>query len=208
MPVPAAQILVAVLTHIGGPLMPLPAPEPAYSPAEPTVKISIADDIGEVTVGQPVRYQVIVSNTTVTEAAITVKLTLSPAMITELQSDNAAVVANAVAWKHMLPAGETRTYSVAGVVDSKVKAADLAATACVHLTAEAPALTCATDMNVVSPESTPRTYAWLAALFLGLLAVAGSVWLQKKITPELLTPSNAAAALGDDPGQPGGAPPV
>ena len=57
---------------------------------------------------------------------------LHGATVTALEATDAAVVANAVAWKHVLGAGETRTYSVAGRVDREATSRSLAVTACVH----------------------------------------------------------------------------
>jgi hypothetical protein len=82
---------------------------------------------------------------------------------------------------------------VAGVVDAHAPTPDLAATACLHLAADSPAITCATDLNTMADAPTPRerSFAWLASIALGLLAVVGAIWLQRRITPELLTPANA-----------------
>lgn len=206
MPVPTAQILVALLAHIGGPLMQASSPDPNndHHHLVPEMRITVGDDLARVAVGQQLRYQVTVSNPGSTETPVTIKLTLSPDAVTSLQARDAAIVANAVAWKHLLKPGETRSYSLDGVVASRVDTPDLAVTACVHLTPEAPAVTCATDLNAIAEPArdTSGPYTWLAAGLLALLAVIGAIWLQKKIQPPMLTPANA------DPGQPGGAPSV
>jgi hypothetical protein len=189
MPIPAAQVLVALIAHISGPLMLF------HEPASP-MHVSIADHVAKVTRGQTVRYEVTVSNPSTSETPVMVKMTLSPAVLHAIEADNAAVVANAVAWKNLLNPGETRIYTVAGVLDSKVDTSDLAATACVHANADSPALTCATDLDVVAPfPSNGRWIMWSAAVALGLFAAAASIWLQRRITPPLLTPLNASEGL-------------
>jgi hypothetical protein len=57
-----------------------------------------------------------------------------------------------------------------------------------HSIAGGPALT---DLNTITAPR-ERGLAWLASIALGLLAVAGSIWLHRKVTPELLTPANAS----------------
>jgi hypothetical protein len=50
-------------------------------------------------------------------------------------------------------------------------------------------------------------WAWLGSILFGLLTVVTTLLLQKKTTPELLTPANARHGFDDpEPGQPGGAP--
>lgn len=51
-----------------------------------------------------------------------------------------------------------------------------------------------------------RGTAFLGAAFFALLTIALTVWLHKKIRPDLLTPANAHHAFTDEPTQPGGAP--
>jgi hypothetical protein len=187
-------MLVALIGHIGGPLMKVPTPgaDHLYA-ASPLMGITIADDVETVVSGQPLRYRITVHNPTETETLVTVRVTLSS--VTNLHADQAAVVANAVAWKNTLAPGSTRTYSVAGVVDTDTTTPDLAATACVHLAADTPAVTCDTDINTVGATTTSpreRSFAWIASIMLGLLAVAGSIWLHRRVTPELLTPANAS----------------
>ena len=54
-----------------------------------------------------------------------------------------------------------------------------------------------------------RWMTFALAIFLALGAVAGSIWLQRKITPPLLTPENAASVYETpEPRQPGEAPPA
>lgn len=203
--VPAAQI-VALLAYVGGPLMGIPVSEPIHTP---DLTISIADNQSTIGLGDQVRYEVTVTNETDAAAPVTIKLHLPPSTVSGLQAENAAVLANAIAWKGLLAAGQSLTYSASGSVASDTPASDLSATACVYITPEESAVTCATDINAVAtvPDDS-RRFAWLAAILLGLLATAGSIWLQKKVTPELLTPDNAAAAFGGTPGRPGGAPSV
>jgi hypothetical protein len=194
------MMLVTLIAHIGGPLMKVPAPGADHlHPASPLMGITIADDASAVAGGQQLRYRITVHNPTETETPITVRVTLTS--ITNLQADQAAVVANAVAWKNTLAPGSTHTYTVAGVVDTRTTAPDLAATACVHLTADTPALTCATDLDTLAAPTTPRerSLAWLASIALGILAVLGAIWLERRVKPELLTPANASH---DNPEQP------
>lgn len=202
MPIPAAQVLVALIAHIGGPLMHLGV---IHDPASP-VQVTIADHVAQVSAGQTVTYEVTVSNPSTSETPVMVKMTLSPAVFSALHAQDAAIIANAVAWKNQLHPGETRIYTVAGVLDSKVDVPDLAATACVHLDAESPALTCATDLDVVSNPVDQRWLVWSLSIFLGLAAVAGSVWLHRRVNPPLLTPANAHLAYAAQ--EPGGAPSV
>jgi hypothetical protein len=175
-------------------MMKVPAPGPDHLHlTSPSVDVTIADDTTAVVNGQRLRYQITVHNPTETETPVTVRVTLSS--VTNLHADQAAVVANAVAWKNTLAPGSTRTYSVAGVVDTDTTTPDLAATACVHLAADTPAVTCDTDLNTVGATTTSpreRSFAWIASIMLGLLAVAGSIWLHRRVTPELLTPANAS----------------
>lgn len=210
MPVPTAKMLVALIVYIAGPMMEVPAePEQEQTATPSAVAISIADDTGSVVGGQAVRYRVTISNATEVPTPVTIRLTLSSGTITELKAESAAVIANAVAWKNTLAAGTSRTYSVAGIIDAPAKAGKIAATACVHLSPEETALSCVTDLNLISaPASRERNVAWLLAILLGLLAAAGAIWLQKKITPEPLTPANADATPIDNLGRPSGAPPV
>ena len=164
MPVPGAMMLVALIAHIGGPMMKVPALGAEHLHlTSPSMGITIADDTAAVVNGQALRYQITVHNSTETETPVTVRVTLSS--VTHLHADQAAVVANAVAWKNTLAPGSTRTYSVAGVVDTHAATPDLAATACVHLTADTPAVTCATDLNTVGATTKlPRTKPRLARL--------------------------------------------
>lgn len=213
MPVPAANIVLAVLAHIGGPLMAVPSPaedpKPDKADSHSRMTISIADNMHEVRGGQRVRYQIMVSNPTRTEAPVTIRLTLPSSVVTSIRAEQATVVANAVAWKNRLAAGETRSYFLMGTVERRVDASDIAITACLHAASEAPALTCATDLNSVAagPTDSPGL-TWIAAIVFGLLAAMGAVWLQKKIQPDRLTPANAASTYGEEPGQPGGTPSV
>src|SRR5215218_1715362 len=162
MPVPGTMLLVTLIGQIGGPLMKVPD-HFLFTP--PSMGITIADDTSAVADGQQLHYRITVQNQTDNETAITVRVTLTS--VTNLQADQAAVIANAVAWKNTLAPGTTRTYTVAGTASS---ASDPAATACVHLAADTPALTCATDLDTLATPTTPRerSLAWLASIALGL----------------------------------------
>jgi hypothetical protein len=172
------------------------------------MQVTIADDVANVRGGETVRYEVIVINPRGFALPVLVNVTLAPAVFSEIKAEDAIIVANAVAWKGVLNRGRTRVLMVVGVLHSKVDARDLAATACVHLDPDSPALACGTDLDVVVAPPDRRWIMWTAAVALGLLAVAGSLWLQRKITPALLTPANAHAEFDrpEVPSQPGGAP--
>ncbi|WP_203913770.1 hypothetical protein [Rhizocola hellebori] len=181
-------------------MMKVPAPGADHlQTATPLMGITIADDASAVVDGQPLRYQITVHNPTDTDTPITVRVTLSS--VTNLQADEATIVSNAVAWKNTLAPGSTRTYTLAGVAQTPTAAPDLAATACIYLTADTPALTCATDLDLIAAPASDRTrtMAWLASIVLGLLSVIGAIWLDRKIRPELLTPDNAAHSYLEQP---------
>ncbi len=201
MPVPGTTMFIALLAHIGGPLMGMHPHTPPSS-----MDITIADDNATVVGGQPLRYLITVHNPTQEQTSITVRVSLSP--VSQLHADGGAAVANAAAWRSVLEPGSSRSYSIAAIVDPHGTDPNLAATACVHLATDTRAQTCATDLNTIAA-GTPRErgFAWLAAILLGLLAVAGTILLERKIRPPLLTPDNAAYPPGPA-GQPGGAPPV
>lgn len=192
--------------------MAIPAPDqPAASALPHQVTITIGDGRQEVSAGQLVRYEVMVHNFGPVEAPLTVKLTVPPKDLTKLEASEAAVVANAVAWKNVVGAGETRTYSLAGWVDRSPRSRTLAVTACVHDRLNAPAVACATDRNELfqngTDDSGARRIAWIGSIFFGILAVVGAVWLYRKVNPEPLTPmSPATPASANKPVQPGGAP--
>lgn len=201
---PAAHTLITMLAYVGGPLMGISAPTDT---SVPPVNITIADDAGSTAVvnGQLIRYQIKVMNSAETESAVTVRLSLPAGALSEISADQAAIVADAAAWRLTLAAGETRTYAVSATVNTSKP--DLAATACVH--SSSAVLACATNVDQVQNQEQMRSYAWIAAIILGFLAVALSLWLQHAIRPEFLTPANAAMTYGngtDNPGQPGGAP--
>jgi hypothetical protein len=170
------------------------------------VSISVADDKERVVAGQMVRYQVIVRNTGVVEAPVEVKLTVSPQTMGALQAENATAIANAVAWKNSVGAGETTTFSLAGRVEREVSGRDIAVTACVHLKADAPAVACATDGDAVAVAPTPHggasTWVWIGSILFGLLAVAGAVWLHKKINPVPLAEDPEAQPQRHNPVEP------
>jgi hypothetical protein len=173
----------------------------------PAVNITIADDAGSTAVvnGQLIRYQIKVMNSAETESAVTVRLSLPAGALSEISADQAAIVADAAAWRLTLGAGETRTYAISATVSTSKP--DLSATACVH--SSKAVLACATDLDRVDNQDPVRGYAWIASILLGFLAVALSLWLQRAIQPEFLTPANAAITYGnrtENPGQPGGAP--
>lgn len=172
------------------------------TPPTPELAISIADNVREVSEGQRVRYHIVVMNPTQAQAPVTIRLTLPPAAVSGIQADDATVVANAIAWKKVIAAGETWTYTVAGTVSPTAQRIEVQA--CLYVSAQEPALACATDLNTIAATPSVGRFAWLAAIALGLLAVVGALWLHKKINPELLTPASAGAAAG----QPGGAPSV
>lgn len=191
--------------------MAIPAPDQpddAASAATPEVTITIGDGKEAVSAGQIIRYQVSVHNSGGIEAPLMVRLTLPAHTITGLEAAEAAVVANAVAWKHVVGAGETRTYSLAGRVDRTARSRSLAVTACVHDRLNAPAVACATDRNEVAAmegdDAGARRMAWIGSILFGILAVIGAVWLYRKVNPEPLTP--ATANRGFEGAQPGGAP--
>jgi hypothetical protein len=172
----------------------------------PEVTITIRDGHDQVSAGQTVRYDVTVHNGGAAEAPVTVKLTLPARAMTSLDAPDAAVVANAVAWRNVVGAGETRTYSLAGRIERAARdLRSLDVTACVHDQPNAPAVACATDHDslAVAQKNDTRTrrIAWIGAIIFGILAVIGAVWLYRKVNPELLTPANA-----DKTAQPGGAP--
>jgi hypothetical protein len=160
-----------------------------------------------------VRYRVVVRNDGVVETPLTVKLTTPAHAVTGLEASDttgAAVIANAVAWKSIVGAGETRTYSLAGRVERGTRSGSLAVTVCVHDRLGAPAMACATDRNELAAaaqkdDSGARRMAWLGSILFGILAVVGAVWLYRKVNPEPLTPATAPASL-NEPAQPGGAP--
>jgi hypothetical protein len=207
--VPAAHVVMALIAHISGPLMGI---SPALSSSEPPppMQITIADDVAKVRGSETVTYEVIVVNPSGFRLPVLVQVTLAPAVFSEIRAEDGTIVANAIAWKGLLNRGRTRVLMVVGVLHSTVDAPDLAATACVHLSADTPALACATDVDTIIPPPDRRWITWSAAIALGLVAVAGSVWLQRKVTPAPLTPASAHAEFGppDVPSQPGGAPSV
>jgi hypothetical protein len=226
MPVLVAQIAVSLIAHLGGPLMgvtpalsseppPLSPKPPRLSSAPlsaepPPMQITISDEVTRVRGGENVAYEVIVINPRGFRLPVLVNVTLAPAAFSEIKAEDAIIVANALTWKGVLNTGRTRVLMVSGLLRSNMDARDLAATACVHLSPDTPPLACATDLDVIVAPPNGRWITWTAAIALGLLAVAGSVWLQRKITPALLTPASARSEFGppDVPSQPGGAPSV
>jgi len=164
MPVPGATTLIALIAHIGGPLLGMPTPDTALLAAPPSMGITIAGDTATFANGHPVHYRVTVHNPTDTFSTIIARMTFSSAANPQATHD-----------ARLRPAS-TVTYPVAGAATS------------LHLTA---ALTYATNLNTITT-SRERSLAWLASLALGLLAVAGSIWLHRKVTPDLLTPANAS----------------
>jgi hypothetical protein len=185
--------------------MALRAPHPPAAAPEPPsqeVTVAIGDGKDEVSAGQIVRYEVVVRNGGAVETPLTVKLTLPAHAVTTLEAADAAVIANAVAWKNVVGAGETRTYSLAGRVNSATRSRSLTVTACVHERINAPAVACATDRNELTPESAPaanddpgaRRMAWIGAILFGILAVIGAVWLYRKVRPKPLTPTTVDQA--------------
>ena len=188
--------------------MAIPAPDQPAAGANappPEVTITIGDGKEAVSAGQMIRYEVSVRNSGALEAPLTVKLTMPPRAVSGLEASDAAVVANAVAWKNILAAGETRTYSLAGRIDRAARSRTLAVTACVHHRPNAPAVACATDRNelaaMAGDDRGARKMAWIGSIFFGILAVVGAVWLYRKVNPDPLTPASAAKSP-----QPGGAP--
>jgi hypothetical protein len=188
---------------------PPPPDQPAAAElSRPEVTITIGDGKGQVSAGQMVRYEVVVHNASAVEAPMTIVLTVPAYAVTGLVALDAAVVANAVAWKNVVAAGQTRSYSLTGRVDRAALATSLDVTACVHDRPNAPAVACATDRNeLVAAQqdgSGARRMAWLGAIVFGMLAAVGAIWLYRKVNPELLTPAS------DDhparPTRPGGAP--
>jgi hypothetical protein len=190
---PSALMLISLFAHVGGPFMELPAP-----PAPP-VGITMADNTSSIAAGQTVRYRVTVKATE--SSSVTIRLTVPPGTMSSLTTTDAAVIANAVAWKADLIAGETRTFFLAGTV-APGSAESLEAVACVHLNADAPALTCASDRNNLQNDHLVRDYAWIASIILGLVAVLGALWLHRRIRPEFLTPANATLTIGVPPVSP------
>jgi len=212
MPVPTANLLMAVLSYIGGPLMAIPSPDDpaAGTSSSPEVTVSIADGVERVSAGQMVRYSVVVRNSGAVETPLTIKLTVPANAVTGLQAEDSAVVANAVAWRNVVGVGQTRTYSVAGRIDERRSGRDLAVTACVHEGLNALAVACATERNE-SPKGKAdptRRWAWAGSILFGILAVIGAVWLYRKVNPQPLTPDNALeeASMDAASSQPGGAP--
>jgi len=188
--------------------MAIPAPDQPAAAAVSSpggVTIAIGDGKQQVSAGQMIRYQVTVHNAGEVETPLTVMLKLPAHVVTGLEASDAAVVANAVAWKNVVGAGETRTYSLAGRVDAASRVRSLDVTACVHDRLDAPAVACATDRNklATAQQDDPgtRRMAWIGSIVFGILAVVGAVWLYRKVNPELLTPANANRHT-----QPGGAP--
>lgn len=196
--------------------MAIPSPDkPAASAASlsPEVTISIADGVQQVSAGQMVRYQVVVRNSGTAEAPLTIKLTVPGRAVTGLRAEEAAVVANAVAWKNVVSPGESRTYSLSGRIEPETRQRELAVTACVHERPGAPAVACATDLNELfaagPDDGGARRFAWIGAIAFGILAAIGALWLYRKVNPEPLTPATVQeAALPAAPvsSQPGGAP--
>jgi hypothetical protein len=208
LPFHTASLLVAVLSHLGGPMLGLAGTAPTDpAPPAPTggqVGITVDDVAHRVSPGDLVNYVITVRGGA-TEMPITVRLDL-PAALTELRAEGATIIGTGVAWRTTVKPAETRTYTVAGRVDRKAPAADLAVTACVHRGSDTTALSCATDLNEIVEPPALRGLAWIGAAMFGALATVGTLWLQKRIRPELLTPANAHTLFGDAPGQPGGAP--
>ncbi|MEV4411981.1 hypothetical protein [Catellatospora sp. NPDC049609] len=62
------------------------------------------------------------------------------------------------------------------------------------------------DLATLAAPAGERGPAWAAAAFFALLTLALTVWLHRRIKPELLTPANAHLAYTDEATQPGGAP--
>lgn len=179
-----------------------------------------------------VRYQVVGHNAGAVEAPLTVRLTLPAHAAAGLEASDAATgleasdaaagleasdvaaVANAVEWKNIMAAGETRTHTLAGRVDRATGSRSLDVTACVHDRLNAPAAACATDRNepasaqkdpqkdAQKDDSRTRRMAWIGSIVFGILAVLGAVWLYRKVKPKLLTPTSADRPAA----QPGGAP--
>ncbi len=179
MPVPGTITLIALIAHIGGPLLRMPSPDAALYTTAPSMGITITDDTPAVATGQPSHYRVTVH----TLSTITFRVTFpSASSASSAYSASSVTDALSVAWNNTLPTGSTHTVSSRPHLD---------ATACLHPTPDSPALTYATAPDTTT---TPRerSLAWLASLLLGLLAVAGSIWLHRKVTPDLLTPANAA----------------
>ncbi|WP_020521050.1 DUF11 domain-containing protein [Catelliglobosispora koreensis] len=197
---PAAHTLFAMLAYAGGPLMGV-----TDRPAEtfpPAVNIAIADEARSVAKGQLTEYTLRVENNSGSELPVTIRLTLPAGVFSTVDATDATVVANAAAWRTTLAAGETRTLTISGTVDAHASRSDIPATACVHTSAGVPA--CATDLNQVQDNEGVRRYAWLVAIMLGFAAVLLSLWLQRIVRPEFLTPEVARREYG--PRQPGGAP--
>jgi hypothetical protein len=164
-------------------MMSIPTPD-EHAGHAPT-PISIADNARHVRGGDRVRYEITVTNTAPEEAPVTVSLTLPSAVMSRIEAQDAAVVANAVAWKRRMAGGESRTYVVSGTIDPAVSTRDLRVTACAQFGS---ASTCTTDRNQIDTPAPVRRLAWIAAIIFGLLAVAGAIWLHKRIRPEPLTP--------------------
>jgi hypothetical protein len=183
---PSALMLVALLTHIGGPFM----------GSVPSVGVSISSTVSA---HQNISYQITVRNSSDVSAPVTVRLTVPPGTLSELKAADAAVIANAVAWKAHLAAGEMRTFSLTGTVSAP---STLEAVACVHDAADSPALACATNHQEIQTDHLVRKYAWIASITLGALAVAGTLLLHRRIRPEFLTPPTAGTLARE----PGGAP--
>jgi uncharacterized repeat protein (TIGR01451 family) len=198
--VPAANLLIALLFYVVDPLASITVPgEPIArgAAAAPDLTISVTEDVQRVRDGQMLRYQIEVRNAGTAEAPVIVKVTVSPAAVTELQAEDAAVLANTVAWEQRVAAGQTLTFSLSGRVDHEIKAPDISVAACRYTAADAPAATCSTELHAVAANgqsAESRRLAWIASAFFGILAVAGAVWLHRKVNPPLLTPATAEQA--------------
>ncbi|WP_117215274.1 DUF11 domain-containing protein [Allorhizocola rhizosphaerae] len=178
--------------------IPTPDEQAGHAPAP----ISIADNTRVVRGGDRVRYEITATNPTPDEAPVTVSLTLPPTVVTRIEAQDAAVIANSVAWKRRMAGGESKTYVLSGTIDPAVRARDLRVTACVQV---GTASTCRTDRNQIDTPAPIRRLAWIAAIIFGLLAVAGALWLHKRIQPEPLAPGNTPPSTPNAE-LPGGAP--
>lgn len=195
-----ASILFTVLAQVGSPMPSLDATPPA--PATDW-RIAVDDQAAQTTVGDRLTYHVTVLGATETQVTVRVSL---PGSLRDVRADGASVVGRNVDWRSSTRPGAETAFAISATVAEPAEPADLAVTACVRLSEADDPVRCASDMTALAATDDPQWWAWTGSVLFGLLAVISAIWLQKRITPDLLTPQNALH--GFEPGRPGGAPSV
>lgn len=198
LPAQLASMMFAVFYQLGGPMLSL-GNEPAPHAAD--WHITVDNQTARTTVGDRLTYQVTVHGTS--ESQVTVRVAL-PGTLRDVQAAGASVVGQHVAWRSQVQPGTEAAFAVSATVTEQSEAGDLPVTACVQLPGADDPVRCASDTTALAATDDSPWWAWTGSIFFGLLAVVSAVWLQKKITPDLLTPQNAHH--GFEPGRPGGAP--